>query len=233
MTETLIIGAGVAGLYTALKLAPMPVTVITARPLGTGGSSIWAQGGMAAAVGADDHPDLHIKDTLIAGAGLVDEHAARILAQGAQAVVDDLVQWGVPFDRDINGTLKMGREAAHSRPRILHATGDQAGAAIMEALVKAAREAEHITILERLVAEDLLTDDDGRVAGVLIYNVDQQSRHEMKASRTVLATGGLGGLYAVTTNPVRAQGHGLAFALRAGAVIRDPEFVQFHPPLSI
>lgn len=229
MTETLIIGAGVAGLYTALKLAPMPVTVITARPLGTGGSSIWAQGGMAAAVGADDHPDLHIKDTLIAGAGLVDEHAARILAQGAQAVVDDLVQWGVPFDRDIDGTLKMGREAAHSRPRILHATGDQAGAAIMEALVKAAREAEHITILERLVAEDLLTDDDGRVAGVLIYNVDQQSRHEMKASRTVLATGGLGGLYAVTTNPVRAQGHGLAFALRAGAVIRDPEFVQFHP----
>ncbi|MEO1151188.1 MAG: L-aspartate oxidase [Pseudomonadota bacterium] len=227
--DTLIIGAGVAGLFTALKLAPMPVTVITARPLGRGGSSVWAQGGMAAALGADDHTDFHVRDTLTAGAGLVDERAAKILAEGARDGVEDLVTWGVPFDRKADGTLKMGREAAHSHARILHATGDQAGAAIMEALVTAAQKADHITILERVVAEDLLTDDDGRVAGALIYDVARERRTLMTASRTVLATGGLGGLYAVTTNPVRAQGHGLAFALRAGAVIRDPEFVQFHP----
>ena len=229
MIETIIIGAGVAGLYTALKLAPMPVTVVTARPLGRGGSSIWAQGGMAAAIGADDHPDLHFTDTINAGVGLVDERAARLLVDGGAAAVEDLIHYGVAFDKDQDGTIKVGREAAHSRERIVHATGDQAGAAIMDALIKAAQGASHITILERVIVEDLLTDDDGCVAGVLAYDIAREERVEMTSARTVLATGGLGGLYAVTTNPVRAQGHGLAFALRAGAVIRDPEFVQFHP----
>lgn len=228
-SETLIIGAGVAGLYTALKLAPMPVTVITARPLGRGGSSMWAQGGMAAAIGPDDHPDLHYTDTITAGAGLVDEQAARILVDGGKAAVEDLIHFGVSFDHDDQGILKVGREAAHSRDRIVHATGDQAGAAIMEALIKAARTADHITILERVIVEDLLTDDYGSVTGVLAYVVEDEKRVNIHSVRTVLATGGLGGLYAVTTNPVRAQGHGLAFAARAGAVIRDPEFVQFHP----
>lgn len=229
MTNTLIIGAGVAGLVTALKLAPKPVTVITARPVGVGGSSIWAQGGMAAAIGADDHPDLHFTDTLTAGAGLVDELAARTLVEAGADAVEDLLSWGVPFDRDKDGILKVGREAAHSRERIVHATGDRAGAAIMDALTVAAKAADHITFLERIVVEDLLTDDNGNVAGALIYDVVADKRDTFIAASTVLATGGLGGLYNVTTNPVRAQGHGLAFAARAGAVIRDPEFVQFHP----
>lgn len=227
--DILIVGAGVAGLYTALKLAPRPVTVLTARALGKGGSTPWAQGGMAAAVGEDDTANLHFADTMEAGAGLVDPDAASVLANGGRAAVDDLIAYGVAFDKDKNGTLVLGREAAHCRDRIVHATGDQAGAAIMDALITAARASEHITIIERVVVEDLLTDDEGRVAGALVYDVDAQERGAFPAGETVLATGGLGGLYAVTTNPVRAQGHGLAFAARAGAVIRDPEFVQFHP----
>ncbi len=225
----LIIGAGVAGLYTALKLAPRPVTVITARPLGSDASSAWAQGGMAAAIGENDSPNLHFADTMEAGAGLVDPEAARVLVEGGADAVEDLERLGVQFDRDTNGDFRLGREAAHCRHRIVHATGDQAGAEIMRALIDAARNAPHITILERVVVEDLLTDDHGAVAGVLAYVVEQGRRVLMEASETVLATGGLGGLYAVTTNPRPAQGHGLAFAARAGAIIRDPEFVQFHP----
>ncbi len=225
----IIVGAGVAGLYTALKLAPRPVTVVTARPLGMDASSGWAQGGMAAAIGENDTPNLHFADTMEAGAGLVDPDAARMLVEGGAAAVEDLARIGVNFDRDKNGDYILGREAAHCRNRIVHATGDQAGAEIMRALIEAARKSPHIEILERIVVEDLLTDDNGAVAGVLAYIVEQGQRVEMLAGETVLATGGLGGLYAVTTNPRPAQGHGLAFAARAGAVIRDPEFVQFHP----
>ena len=228
-SDILIIGAGVAGLYTALKLAPRPVTVVTARPLGKGGSTPWAQGGMAAAVGENDTPNLHFSDTVKAGAGLVDVEAARVLVDAGPEAVEDLMRYGVEFDTDADGNLKVGREAAHCRDRIVHATGDQAGAAIMDALIKAAREADHITILERIVVEDLLTDDHGAVGGALVYNVEAEERAVFDAAATVLATGGLGGLYAVTTNPKPAQGHGLAFAARAGAIIRDPEFVQFHP----
>lgn len=228
-SDILIIGAGVAGLYTALKMAPRPVTIITARPLGKGGATPWAQGGMAAALGQDDTPNLHFADTMEAGGGLVDPEAASVLVDGGTAAVEDLARYGVNFDKDDAGEYVLGREAAHCRNRIVHATGDQAGAAIMDALVAAAQKAEHITILERVVVEDLLTDDNGVVGGALVYNVAAGERAVFDAAETVLATGGLGGLYSVTTNPVQAQGHGLAFAARAGAVIRDPEFVQFHP----
>ena len=228
-SEILIIGAGVAGLYTALKLAPRPVTIVTARPLGKGGATPWAQGGLAAAIGDDDTPNLHFSDTMQAGAGLVDPEAASVLVDGGPNAVEDLVRLGVQFDKNDDGSLKLGQEAAHCRERIVHATGDQAGAAIMDALVKAARDASHITIHERMVVEDLLTDDNGAVGGALIYNVKADERMVFDAGETIMATGGLGGLFAVTTNPMAAQGHGLAFAGRAGAVIRDPEFVQFHP----
>lgn len=227
--DILIVGAGVAGLYTALKLAPRPVTVLTARPLGEASSSAWAQGGMAAAVGPDDSAKLHLADTLGAGAGLVDAEAATILAEGGRFAVEELTRYGVAFDRNGDGSLKLGREAAHCRDRIVHATGDRAGAAIMAALIAAVRRAAHITVLERVVVEDLLRDRRSAVAGVLAYDVAKGARVAMTAAETVLATGGLGGLYAVTTNPAPAQGHGLAFAARAGAIIRDPEFVQFHP----
>jgi len=228
-TEILIIGAGVAGLYTALKMAPRPVTIVTARPLGKGGATPWAQGGLAAAVGDDDTPNLHFADTMQAGAGLVDPEAASALADGGPIAVEEFIRLGVAFDHDDDGHLKLGREAAHCRNRIVHASGDQAGAAIMSALINAARKAPHITIRELIVVEDLLVDDLGAVGGALIYDVKAGERLALDASETVMATGGLGGLFAVTTNPTPAQGHGLAFAARAGAVIRDPEFVQFHP----
>lgn len=228
-SDILIIGAGVAGLYTALKMAPRPVTVITARPLGKGGATPWAQGGMAAALGENDTANLHFSDTMQAGAGLVDPDAASVLADGGKAAVEDLQHYGVLFDQDADGALKLGREAAHCRDRIVHAAGDQAGAAIMDALITAARNADHISIIERLVVEDLLTDDHSAVGGALVFEPKSRKRGCFDASHTILATGGLGGLFAVTTNPVAAQGHGLAFAARAGAIIRDPEFVQFHP----
>ncbi|MEO0399381.1 MAG: L-aspartate oxidase [Pseudomonadota bacterium] len=228
-TGVVIVGAGVAGLFTALKLAPQPVTVLTARRLGKGGSSYWAQGGVAAAIGPDDSVAAHIADTIAAGDGLVRPEAAKTLCEDGPARIDDLIAYGAPFDRTEDGQLKVGREAAHSRDRIVHTSGDQAGAAIMAALLKAAQASEHITILERMVMEDLIVDDNGAVTGLLVFDVDAGVRARLPAATTVLATGGLGGLYGVTTNPVRAQGHGLAFAARAGAAIRDPEFVQFHP----
>ncbi|MEM0930645.1 MAG: L-aspartate oxidase [Pseudomonadota bacterium] len=222
-----VIGAGLAGLWTALKLAPHPVTVITAGHLGDGSSS-WAQGGLAAAIGPDDHPRLHAEDTIAAGAGLCDPHAVDVLCESGRAAVEGLAVLGVPFDRDQAGAFRLGREGAHRRHRIVHVGGDEAGAAIVRTLAGAARKASHIEICERMVAEKILTSE-GRVSGALVWDIQSQSHVILTADKVVLATGGLGGLYAVTTNPLYGQGHGLALAAEAGATLRDLEFVQFHP----
>ncbi len=224
----LIIGAGIAGLYTAIKLAPRPVYIITAARLGRGSASTWAQGGLAVAMGADDSPALHFEDTIKAGAGLVDEPPAHILTEEGPQRVRDLIDLGVPFDRDPQGQLIFGREAAHNRRRIIHVTGDQAGAAIMETLSRHVLAADHITLLERHVGEDIWLDD-GAARACLTYDIDAKKRKLIRARNIILATGGIGGLYAITTNPPHAQGHGIAMAYRAGATIMDPEFVQFHP----
>ena len=223
----LIVGAGLAGLYAALKLR-RPVTLVTAGRLGQGGSSVWAQGGLAAAVGPGDDPEQHLADTLAAGAGLVDEDAARILTEGGPAAIDDLVALGVPFDRDAGGALKLGREAAHGRGRIVHVGGDEAGATIMRVLTERAQSVPDIEVREAHVAERLLTED-GQVVGALCWDVANERHVAVPAEQTILATGGAGGLYAVTTNPLHAQGHGLVLAHEAGATLRDLEFVQFHP----
>ncbi|WP_031549701.1 L-aspartate oxidase [Parvularcula oceani] len=224
----LIVGAGLAGLYTALKLAPHPVTLVTAGHLGAGGSSVWAQGGLAAAVGADDSPEEHLADTIAAGAGLVDEEAARILCTEGPARIDDLLSLGVPFDREEDGTLRLGREAAHGRNRIVHVGGDEAGATIMRVLTEKARQTPSITVRERCIAYELLTED-GAVTGAACWDAEAGEALAIPAHETVLATGGTGGLFAVTTNPLHAQGHGLTLAYEAGATLRDLEFVQFHP----
>ncbi|MCL2714179.1 MAG: L-aspartate oxidase [Alphaproteobacteria bacterium] len=225
-----IVGAGLAGLFCALKLAPRPVTLVCAAALGQGSASAWAQGGIAAAVGAGDSAEAHAADTIAAGAGIVDEAVALGLAREAAARIDDLLRLGVPFDRDAAGALAVGREAAHSARRIVHVNGDQAGAAIIATLTDRVRRTPSIHLIEGFAAEALLTADHA-VTGIQLRGVGATVPPTalLTAPMVVLATGGIGHLYAVTTNPIEARGSGLAIAARAGAVIADPEFVQFHP----
>jgi L-aspartate oxidase len=227
----IVVGAGLAGLFTALKLAPRPVTVVSAARFGEGASSLWAQAGIAAALAEGDSPEDHAADTITAGAGIVDEKIALLLAREARERVEDLLRYGVPFDKDLEGHLTFSREAAHGKSRILHVKGDTAGRAIMHALMAAVRATPSITVLEGLAARDLVLRD-GRVAGLEVAPTDDATlarRFILPASAVVLATGGAGQIYAITTNPREARGEGIAIAVRAGAVIADAEFVQFHP----
>jgi L-aspartate oxidase len=228
--DVVIVGGGLAGLFCALKLAPRPVTVISAAPLGEGASTAWAQGGIAAAMAEGDSAEAHAADTIAAGAGLVDETVALGLARGASGRIHDLLRYGVPFDRDLEGRLAMSQEAAHSARRIVHVRGDMAGKAIIAALIQAVRATPSIRVIEGYVAEALITEGDTVIGLQLRPSGDVAAKPlTMAAQAVVLATGGIGHLYAVTTNPPEASGLGLAIAARAGAVIADPEFVQFHP----
>jgi len=229
--DVVIVGAGLAGLFTALKLAPMHVTVLAAAPLGEGASSNWAQAGIAAAVGPDDSPDLHAADTIAAAAGTVDPYVARFVTEEAPARIADLVSYGVPFDRDGAGHFSLSREAAHSRRRIVHVSGDRSGAAIMRALIAKVRATPSIRVLEGYEAQELILED-GRVQGVRLLRpaaFGNGAYEFFPACAVVLATGGVGGLYSITTNPGYARGESIAMAARAGATIADAEFVQFHP----
>jgi L-aspartate oxidase len=223
----LIIGGGLAGLFCALKLAPRPVTVLASAPIGEGASTAWAQGGIAAAVAEGDTAEAHARDTIAAGAGLVDEDVARGMAEEAGERLHDLLSHGVPFDKDLQGRLAVSREAAHSARRIVRVQGDMAGGAIMAALADAVRRTPSIHVLEGLSAEELVTAN-GAVIGAKARDMTGRLV-TLPASAVVLATGGIGHLYAVTTNPAEARGIGLAIAARAGAMLADTEFVQFHP----
>lgn len=224
-----ILGAGLAGLSAALSAvegAAGKALVLSPTPLATGCSSAWAQGGMAAALSDDDAPALHAADTLAAGAGLCDPAAVELLTREGPGAVRALAALGAPFDKT-GEDFVLSLEAAHSKARVARVGGDGAGAAIMAAVIAAVRAAPAIEIRENARARRLLQDATGRVVG-LIAEIDG-ALVEIIAPAVILATGGIGGLYAVTTTPAQVRGEGLGLAALAGATIADPEFVQFHP----
>ncbi|CAN5387304.1 MAG: L-aspartate oxidase [Acidimicrobiia bacterium] len=222
--RAVIIGSGIAGLSTALALGDC--TVVTKTGLGDG-SSRWAQGGVAAAIAADDDPHLHAVDTIAVSAGLTDPAVAELVTGAAPDRLAWLIDIGAEFDRTEDGSLLLGREAGHSRHRIVHANGDATGAELMRTLRAAVLARPDIEVREGTHAVDLLRS--GRtVAGLSVRTADGDDE-PILAPAVVLATGGIGGLYAHTTNPPEVTGDGLGMAIRAGARIADPEFVQFHP----
>lgn len=230
--DAVVVGTGVAGLSAALGMAAMgqQVLLMTKTDLG-GGSSQWAQGGIAVALGADDTPDLHARDTLAAGAGLCDPTVVDVLTDEGPAAIRRLIDLGAGFDHDADGDLALGREAAHGRRRILHAHGDATGAEVLRALTAAVRSHRSITVLEQAFAWDVLVDG-GRVTGLTALQRDGRGAESwllLEAPRVAIATGGCGQLFARTTNPPEVTGDGIAMAARAGAVLADMEFVQFHP----
>ena len=225
-TDVLILGSGVAALRAAIEMAStLHVTILTKRDA-TDSNSFHAQGGIAAAVADQDSLESHMADTLATGCGLSDEAVVRQVVEGAPGCIRELVDWGAEFDK-ADGRITVGREGGHSAARIIHARGDETGKEITATLLEAAGKNGLIDLRDRTFVVDLLMVD-GAVVGVLAWHA-QHGMLVVRARRTVLATGGLGRVYRESTNPEVATGDGLAMACRAGAVLSDLEFVQFHP----
>ncbi|MFG3094812.1 L-aspartate oxidase [Streptomyces sp. NPDC048202] len=230
--DVVVVGSGVAGLTAALRCeAAGLTTVVVTKARLDDGSTRWAQGGIAAALGDGDTPGQHLDDTLVAGAGLCDENAVRLLVSEGPDAVRRLIDTGARFDTDDAGAIQLTREGGHHRRRIAHAGGDATGAEISRALVDAVR-ARGLRTIENALVLDLLTDAEGRTAGVTLH-VMGEGQHDgvgaVHAPAVVLATGGMGQVFSATTNPSVSTGDGVALALRAGAEVSDLEFVQFHP----
>lgn len=228
--RVVVVGAGLGALYAALNLAPHPVLMISPERLGGGASSAWAQGGVAAAMGLSDSAESHAADTVRAGAGIVDPAVAASVTAEAREHILSLTALGTPFDRLPDGGYVLSREAAHGMARVVRVGGDQAGARIMRALVAQVRATPSIQVLEGVAATGLRTGD-GRVIGVGVQRLSGGGSAPclIRGAACLLAGGGSGGLYALTTNPARIRGEVIGMAARAGAVIADAEFVQFHP----
>ncbi len=234
VADVVVVGSGIAGLTAALRIREAgigSVMVITKDHL-SAGSTQWAQGGIAAALGPEDTPDQHLHDTLVAGAGICDVDAVRALVTEGPAAVHELIALGTMFDHTTAGELQLTREGGHLRDRIAHAGGDATGAEIQRALVAAVQAAPDIEVIAHALAVDLIPGDGGGIAGVTVH-VMGEGQHDgvgaVLCRAVVLASGGLGQIFSSTTNPSVATGDGMALALRAGAVLRDLEFVQFHP----
>jgi len=225
-TDTIIIGAGIAGLFAALQSAKdRRVLMITKKSL-FDSNTRYAQGGIAAVISEDDSPEFHRQDTLIAGAGLCDPEAVDVLVHEGPDCVQELIKYGTHFDEE-DGHLALTKEGAHSQRRILHANGDATGYEIVRALAEKVKSVPEIEVWDDHFVLDLLTEE-GECVGALVQKPDG-TRVIVRGSATILCSGGTGQLYRYTTNPEVATGDGIAMAFRAGAVIRDMEFNQFHP----
>ncbi len=234
--DVIVVGSGIAGLTAALQLRRrVPRVLLVTKTVLDEGSTRWAQGGIAAALDPADSPAEHLHDTLVAGVGVCDVEAVRTLVTEGPQRVRELVSLGASFDLDAQGEIALTREGGHHRDRIAHAGGDATGAEISRALIAALAAVQHdpgIEVVEHALVVDLLKAADGRVCGVTLHVLGEGQRDGVGAAlgrAVVLATGGLGQVYSSTTNPSVATGDGVAAALRAGAAIRDLEFVQFHP----
>ena len=231
--DVIVVGSGVAGLRTALHLRRYGYRVLLVTKAQVNeGSTRWAQGGIAAAIADDDTPENHLRDTLVAGAGLCDEEAVRILAYEGPRAIHELIEVGAHFDTDATGAIVLGREGGHLHDRIVHAGGDATGAEISRALVAAVALDAGIELIENALVLDLLLDARGHAQGVTLHVMGEGQRDGVGAAlapAVVLSTGGIGQVFGQTTNPYVSTGDGIALALRAGAQIADVEFVQFHP----
>ncbi|MDA5108927.1 L-aspartate oxidase [Brevibacillus thermoruber] len=226
-TDVAVIGAGIAGLYTALQASEYADVVMISKKGLDDSNTRWAQGGIAAVTAKSDSPALHRQDTLIAGAGLCSYAAVEVLVHEGPERLKELIAYGTEFDKDAQGRYELTKEGAHSKRRILHAHGDATGAEIVRALSARVREHANITVLENHFAIDVVTQD-GECVGVIVQN-PEGGLFFLESNATVLATGGAGQLYRYTTNPDIATADGIAMAYRAGARIKDVEFIQFHP----
>lgn len=231
--DVIVVGSGIAGLTTALHARTLGLSVlIVTKSKVDEGSTKWAQGGIAAALGPGDTPDQHLNDTLVAGAELCDVDAVRILVTEGPAAVRKLIERGAIFDTEDTGEIALTREGGHLRNRILHAGGDATGAEVSRALLAAVHDDPEIEVLEDALVLDAIKDSAGSVCGVTLHVIGAGSRDGVGRAlgkAVVLATGGLGQVFAQTTNPSVSTGDGVALALRAGAKVSDVEFIQFHP----
>ncbi len=231
--DVIVVGSGIAGLATAIhaRRAGHRVLVVTKANI-SAGSTQWAQGGIAAALAEDDSPGEHLRDTLVAGAGLCDAAAVDILVTEGPAAIRNLLAWGTEFDRTLAGELALTREGGHLRSRIAHAGGDATGAEISRAMVAFVADDPGITVVEHALALDLLTDATGAAQGVTLHVIGEGDHDGVGAALApvvVLATGGIGQVFSSSTNPAVATGDGVGLGMRAGAAVADMEFVQFHP----
>jgi nicotinate-nucleotide pyrophosphorylase (carboxylating) len=229
--DVVVIGSGIAGLTTALRARSLGRVLVVTKDVLSAGSTRWAMGGVAAAIGPGDTPQDHLNDTLAAGAGLCDEDAVRALVTEGPAALRELIDLGATFDTTPLGELQLTREGGHHRDRIVHAGGDATGAEIQRALAAAVHQAPEIDVIEHALALDLVPGDLG-VAGVTVHVLgegEQDGVGVVWCRAVVLASGGLGQVFSATTNPAVSTGDGVALAFRAGARLRDLEFVQFHP----